>query len=145
LRTTASSAPIRPIRSWSATDPSGNDPTGAKNPELLKLKSSNGHDNTIVNGIGRIGYMSGGKAARWADEDMADVLTRKAAAFIEKNKDGPFCLYFATHDIHVPRVPHARFAGTSRCGVRATSSSNWTGRSETSWRRSPGSSWRRIR
>jgi arylsulfatase A-like enzyme len=98
--------------------PVGNEPTGAKNPELLRLKASAGHDNTIVNGIGRIGYMSGGKAARWTDEDIADVLTRKATAYIEKNKERPFCLYFATHDIHVPRVPHARFAGSSRCGVR---------------------------
>ena len=38
--------------------------------------------------------------------------------FIEENKDRPFFLYFATHDIHVPRVPHPRFAGKSACGVR---------------------------
>jgi arylsulfatase A-like enzyme len=62
--------------------------------------------------------MTGGKAARWRDEDMADTLTRKAVAFIEKNKQKPFFLYFATHDIHVPRVPHPRFRGTSQCGVR---------------------------
>jgi len=98
--------------------PVGNEPTGAKNPELLKLKASKGHDNTIVNGIGRIGYMSGGKAARWTDEDIADILTRKATAFIEEHREQPFFLYFATHDIHVPRVPHRRFAGTSQCGVR---------------------------
>ena len=50
--------------------------------------------------------MTGGKYARWIDEDMADVLTREAAVqFIERNKDKPFFLYFATHDIHVPRVP----------------------------------------
>ena len=50
----------------------GNDPTGKEHPELLKMKSSigQGHDNTIVNGIGRIGYMSGGNKARWADEEM---------------------------------------------------------------------------
>ena len=35
---------------------------------------SHGHDMTIVNGISRIGYMTGGKAARWKDEDMADAL-----------------------------------------------------------------------
>jgi arylsulfatase A-like enzyme len=98
--------------------PVGDEPTGAKNPELLKLKPSHGHDNTIINGISRIGYMSGGRAARWTDEDIADVLTHKAAAFIEEHKDKPFCLYFATHDIHVPRVPHGRFVGTSQCGVR---------------------------
>jgi arylsulfatase A-like enzyme len=98
--------------------PIGGEPTGAKNPELLKLKPSHGHDHTIVNGISRIGFMSGGQAARWKDEDIADVLTRKAVAFIEQNKDKPFFLYLATHDIHVPRVPHPRHAGTSPCGVR---------------------------
>lgn len=98
--------------------PIGGEPTGAKNPELLKLKASKGHDNTIVNGIGRIGFMTGGKSARWKDEDMADVLTKKAVAFIEKNKDKPFYLYFASHDPHVPRVPHPRFVGKSQCGVR---------------------------
>jgi arylsulfatase A-like enzyme len=98
--------------------PVGDEPTGAKNPELLKLKHSHGHDNTIVNGIGRIGYMTGGKAARWKDEDTADTITGKAVGFIEKNADKPFFLYFATHDIHVPRVAHPRFQGTSQCGPR---------------------------
>jgi len=96
----------------------GDEPTGAKNPELLKMKLSHGHDNTIVNGISRIGYMTGGKAARWKDEDIADTITKKAVGFIETNKDKPFFLYFATHDIHVPRVPHPRFVGTSECGTR---------------------------
>jgi arylsulfatase A-like enzyme len=96
----------------------GNEPTGRDHPELLKLKPSHGHDDTIVNGISRIGFMAGGKAARWKDEDIADVLTRQATTFIEQNKDRPFFLYFATHDIHVPRVPNARFVGTSECGIR---------------------------
>ncbi|WP_240534845.1 sulfatase-like hydrolase/transferase [Pedobacter aquae] len=39
----------------------GNEPTGEENPELLKMKLSEGHAQTIVNGISRIGYMSGGK------------------------------------------------------------------------------------
>ncbi len=62
--------------------------------------------------------MSGGKAARWVDEDRADLFTDKAVKFIEKNRDHPFFLYFATHDPHVPRVPHPRFVGKSGCGVR---------------------------
>jgi arylsulfatase A-like enzyme len=62
--------------------------------------------------------MTGGKAARWVDEDMADVLAGKAADFISRHKDRPFFLYFAAHDIHVPRVPHPRFAGKSGCGTR---------------------------
>ena len=39
----------------------GSDPTGKENPELLKLKHTHGHDMTIVNGVGRIGWMKGGK------------------------------------------------------------------------------------
>jgi arylsulfatase A-like enzyme len=98
--------------------PIGSEPTGKEHPELLKLHPSHGHDQAIVNGISRIGYMSGGKAARWIDEDIADVLTVNATSFIEKNRDRPFFLYFATHDIHVPRVPHPRFAGRSGLGPR---------------------------
>jgi arylsulfatase A-like enzyme len=96
----------------------GDEPTGRERPDLLKMKLSHGHDFTIVNGISRIGYMTGGKAARWEDENMADTLTARAVGFLEKNRDKPFFLYFATHDIHVPRVPHPRFAGKSGCGVR---------------------------
>lgn len=98
--------------------PIGNEPTGKDHPELLKMKPSHGHDQTIINGISRIGYMSGGKAARWVDEERADLFTQKAVSFIEQNKDKPFFLYFAAHDPHVPRVPHPRFVGKSGCGVR---------------------------
>ena len=98
--------------------PVGDEPTGRENPELLKMHPSHGHDMTIVNGISRIGYMSGGTAARWVDEDMADVITEKAVQFIENHKDQPFFLFFSLHDIHVPRVPHARFAGKSGMGPR---------------------------
>jgi len=109
--------PKDPIR-VSYGQPVGDEPTGKAHPELLKLRASAGHDQTIVNGIGRIGYMSGGKAARWVDQDMADTLTRQAVSFIEQNASQPFFLYFATHDPHVPRVPHPRFVGKSGCGVR---------------------------
>jgi arylsulfatase A-like enzyme len=98
--------------------PIGDEPTGKDHPELLKMHPSHGHDQTIVNGISRIGYMSGGKAARWVDEEMADTITAKAKDFIEKHKDQRFFLYFSTHDIHVPRVPHPRFAGKSGLGPR---------------------------
>jgi arylsulfatase A-like enzyme len=96
----------------------GNEPTGKSNPELLRLLPSQGHDNSIVNGISRIGYMSGGKSALWVDEDMADVLTAKAVSFIERQRARPFFLYFSTHDIHVPRVPHPRFRGSTPMGAR---------------------------
>jgi arylsulfatase A-like enzyme len=98
--------------------PIGDEPTGLKNPDLLSMKPSHGHDNTIINGISRIGYMSGGKTARWKDEDISDVITSKAVKFIEANRAKPFFLYFAAHDVHVPRVPHPRFRGTSQHGTR---------------------------
>ncbi|MDR2115431.1 MAG: arylsulfatase [Planctomycetaceae bacterium] len=96
----------------------GNEPTGRENPELLIMKAINGHDQTIINGIGRIGFMSGGKLARWNDETIAETITGKAVDFIKANKNVPFFVYFATHDIHVPRVPHSKFAGKSGHGVR---------------------------
>ena len=98
--------------------PVGDWPTGKDHPELLKMHPSHGHDQTIVNGISRIGYMTGGRAALWKDEDMADVFTSRAVSFIEAHKDAPFFLYFATHDPHVPRVPHPRFVGKTTMGPR---------------------------
>ncbi len=109
--------PTDPIE-VSFAGPVGDEPTGKNHPELLKMHPSHGHDQTIVNGISRIGYMKGGQAARWVDEDIADTITAKATDFISAHKDRPFFLYFATHDIHVPRVPHPRFAGTSGLGPR---------------------------
>jgi arylsulfatase A-like enzyme len=94
------------------------EPTGRANPELLKIRPSHGHDMSIVNGISRIGYMKGGKAAHWKDEDMADVFSREAVRFITASKDRPFFLYFALHDPHVPRVPHPRFVGKTSLGPR---------------------------
>ncbi|MBS1836023.1 MAG: arylsulfatase [Acidobacteria bacterium] len=94
--------------------------TGKANPEKLKLHPSHGHDMTIVNGVSRIGYMKGGKSALWVDEDIADTITNRAAAFIDRNarSQQPFFLYFATHDIHVPRLPHPRFDRASTMGPR---------------------------
>jgi arylsulfatase A-like enzyme len=62
--------------------------------------------------------MTGGKSALWKDETMADVFIEKAVAFIETNRARPFFLFFATHDIHVPRVPHPRFVGKTTMGPR---------------------------
>jgi arylsulfatase A-like enzyme len=109
--------PADPI-TVSFSEPLYSEPTGKDHPELLKMHPSHGHDMTIINGISRIGYMSGGKSARWTDENLADVITGKAVRFIENNRANPFFLYFSTHDIHVPRVPANRFAGKSGMGPR---------------------------
>jgi len=96
----------------------GNEPTGKEHPELLKVKLNQGHDGTIINGVSRIGFMSGGTKARWVDEDMADTYVKKAVSFIGKNRSKPFFLYFATHDVHAPQLPNHRFDGQSQCGLR---------------------------
>ena len=109
--------PADPIQ-VSYQQPFPGEPTGKANPELLRMHPSHGHDMALINGISRIGYMKGGKAALWKDEDMADTFTAQAVKFMEKSKDGPFFLYFAAHDPHVPRVPHPRFVGKSGMGPR---------------------------
>ena len=99
--------------------PFAGEPTGKENPELLSLlRPSHDHDQTVINGISRIGFMKGGKSALWKDENIADTITDRAIKFIENNNKSPFFLYFATGDIHVPRVPHSRFAGKTGMGAR---------------------------
>lgn len=94
------------------------EPTGRDNPEMLTMKPSHGHDNTIVNGISRIGYMKGGEAARWSDIDMADEFLEQAQKFVLQNQDHPFFLYYGFQQPHVPRTPHPRFEGLSGMGPR---------------------------
>lgn len=97
------------------------EPTGKNNPELLtKQKPSHGHDQSIINGISRIGYMKGGKKALWVDENIADSINEKSFQFIKKSvrDNKPFFLMMCTNDIHVPRMPHKRFQGLSKMGYR---------------------------
>jgi len=96
----------------------GNEPTGRDNPELLKMRATHGHDFTIVNGIGRIGYMSGGKNARWNDEELSLSFLVKAKEFVEKNKSNPFFLFYSLTEPHVPRMPATMFKGKSGLGFR---------------------------
>lgn len=94
------------------------EPTGLENPEMLKMKWHHGHNNSIVNGIPRIGFMKGGESAKWIDEDMADYFLADAQAYVKKHKDEPFFLYYALQQPHVPRTPNARFVGSSGMGPR---------------------------
>ena len=94
-------------------------PDGREDPESMTYyKGTQGHDCSVINGIGRIGYMAGGKAALWDDETMTDVFVKEAKEYIAVNKDKPFFLFFASQDIHVPRAPHPRFKGKSQLGYR---------------------------
>ncbi len=94
------------------------EPTAISNPELLKMTWHHGHNNSIVNGIPRIGFMKGGKSALWSDIDMADNFLTKAQNYIKENKNGPFFLYYALQQPHVPRTPNPRFVGKSGMGPR---------------------------
>ena len=109
----------------------GDAPSGKEARDTLKQDWSHGHNSTIVNGVSRIGWMTGGEEARWVDEDMADVFTERALGFLQRATDRrdsaegasgadpkPWFLFFSTHDIHVPRLPHARFVGASGQGPR---------------------------
>ena len=93
--------------------PNENHPTGISHRNTLRMNWNDGHNNTIHNGIGRIGFYTGGNSARFRDEDLADEWQIRAKDWIEENKDNPFFLFFSSHDIHVPRMPHERFQGKS--------------------------------
>lgn len=94
------------------------EPTALTHPELMIMEWDHGHNNSIVNGIPRIGFMKGGKSALWSDIDMADHFLTKAQAFVKQHKDKPFFLYYALQQPHVPRTPHPRFEGLSGMGPR---------------------------
>jgi len=92
--------------------------TGISNPELLRQQADVQHSGVIVNGVSRIGFMGGAEQAYWKDEDFPYILTDKAEKFIQENARQPFLLYFAFHDIHVPRLPHENFIGKTEMGPR---------------------------
>lgn len=96
----------------------GTDPTGLENPELLRYGADDQHAKTIVNGVSRIGYMSGGNSARWNDETVPHQMLHKARNFMYENMENPFFLYFSFHDIHVPYMPDYQFQGASDMGLR---------------------------
>jgi arylsulfatase A-like enzyme len=101
--------------------PSPDHPTGITHRDTLKMDWSHGHNQTIHNGIGRIGFYTGGHAARWRDEDLADEWVKRSVEWIEQNHEEPFFLFFSSHDLHVPRMPHERFHGTTKLGFRGDS------------------------
>lgn len=97
-------------------------PDAKKNPDAMTYyQSTHGHNNSVINGIGRIGFMAGGKSALWNDETMTDEFVKQAEIYIAANKDKPFFLYYAAQNIHVPRAPNPRFQGTTKLGYRGDS------------------------
>ena len=98
--------------------PSPDHPTGISHRQTLKMDWSHGHNQTIHNGISRIGFYTGGQTARFRDEDLADRWVEKTVAWLAAERDRPFFLFLASHDPHVPRAPHERFQGKSGLGPR---------------------------
>ncbi len=112
--------PSDPLWVGEAT-PSADHVNGIDHRDRLKVDWSQGHNGTIHNGVGRIGFFTGGEAARFRDEDLADIWVTESVRWIEAQKDKPFFLFFASHDIHVPRLPHERFGGKTGMGPRGDS------------------------
>ncbi len=98
--------------------PSEDHPTGITHRETLKMDWSHGHNSTIHNGISRIGFYTGGHAARFRDEDLSDKWVEQSIDWIEANRENPFFLFFSSHDLHVPRIVHERFQGSTSLGPR---------------------------
>ena len=114
--------PLYVTRSYESPDEkSTRYPNGKTDREAMTYyQSSHGHNHSVINGIGRIGYQWGGKSALWDDQTMADEFVKQTKEYIskQKGKDEPFFLYFASQDIHVPRAPHPRFQGKTELGHR---------------------------
>jgi arylsulfatase A len=98
--------------------PSPDHPTGISHRHTLRMNWSHGHNNSIHNGIGRIGFYTGGTKARFRDEDLTDEWVKHSVAWIEVHRDQPFFLFVSSHAIHVPRMPHERFQGKTTMGYR---------------------------
>lgn len=98
--------------------PATDHPTGVTHRHTLTMDWSHGHHDSIHNGIGRIGFFTGGTAARFRDEDLADAWAAEAVRWIDAHAGEPFFLFLASHDIHVPRAPHERFRDSTSMGPR---------------------------
>ncbi|MEO7599581.1 MAG: arylsulfatase, partial [Opitutus sp.] len=96
----------------------GVEPTGLDHPNLLRQPADKQHSGTIINGISRIGFMTGGRAARFKDEELASTVVRKSVDFLEAHRREPFFLYVGLFEPHVPRVAEPPFVGSSEVGVR---------------------------
>ena len=96
----------------------GDRPTGMERPDLLRYPADPQHSETIINGVSRIGSIAGGEKALWKDEEFPYLFTDKAREFMSDKSEKPFFLFYSFHDIHVPRLPHPDFMGTTDMGPR---------------------------
>jgi arylsulfatase A-like enzyme len=73
--------PNDPLSIGKKLDPRSTEyPDARKTPAAMTYyKSTHGHNNSVINGIGRIGKMYGGKSALWDDETMTDEFIARTA------------------------------------------------------------------
>jgi len=94
------------------------EPVGKEDRASLAMDWSHEHNDAVIHGIPRIGFMKGGHSALWQDDQMAKTFTDKAISFVDQDTTHPFFLYLAAQDIHVPRVPNEQFKGKTTMGPR---------------------------
>ena len=99
----------------------GNEPTGVSHPHLLTYGADGYHSGTIVNGISRIGWQSGGKAAWWDDELLTSRFVDRFRHVADRRTEAgapPFFAFVSLHQVHTPRIPAPPFVGNSQTGLR---------------------------
>lgn len=96
----------------------GNLPSGHTHPDQLRYPADAQHSGTIVNGVSRIGYQTGGQSAWWDDKEMSSVYLDRSKQLINESKDNPFFLYLSMPENHVPRIPNSKFEDASETGLR---------------------------
>ncbi|SMP46348.1 arylsulfatase A [Neorhodopirellula lusitana] len=97
-------------------------------PESLRMTTVSSHLGTIHNGLGRIGYFTGGKTALFRDEDLADRWASESNRWLHEHANDPFFLLVTPHSLHAPRIVNERFQGTTKLGPRgdAIAELDWT-------------------
>ncbi len=102
--------------------PSPDHPTGKNSAGKLRMEpNGRGHAGTVVNGVPRMGFFTGGTKAVWRDEDLAATFVAQTNQWFELHLSTPFFLYLAPNNVHVPRLPNERFVGKSVLGARGDS------------------------
>lgn len=96
----------------------GVEPTGEERPDLLRYRGDKQHSGTITGDLSRIGYMSGGRTARFKDEELTSTVVQKSVRFLEENAGRPFFLYVGLFEPHVPLVAEPPFVNVSAAGLR---------------------------
>jgi len=98
-------------------------PDGRENPGAMTYyKNTHGHNETVINGIGRIGTQFGGKSALWNDETITSEFVARSKAWLgARDKSKPFFLMYSAQNIHVPRAPDPKFRGKTPLGYRGDS------------------------